>query len=104
MSRLPSGSNEKALSEFRDLILDLRADLLAFYKVAILEVRRADNPEDVAKYGKRCFPFEAQSDGPIACPQAKMARAPAKVIAAAMISFAIKPSNIITPHRREPQN
>jgi hypothetical protein len=37
---VPEKPSEEALSFFRDIILDLRANTLAFYKVAILQARR----------------------------------------------------------------
>jgi hypothetical protein len=57
-------ASEEALSAFRDIILDSRADLLAFYKVAVLEARRADTPEEVAAIWKEVLFFcRAMQDG-----------------------------------------
>jgi hypothetical protein len=40
--------SEKALREFHDTLLNLRAELLAVYKIAVLEARRTDSPEEIA--------------------------------------------------------
>jgi len=57
MLYIPSQPSEKELSDFRDLVLDLRADLLAFYKVAILEVRRVEESGEVAAIWKEVLSF-----------------------------------------------
>jgi len=53
----PPKASEEALSAFPDIILDLRADTLAFYKVAILEARRADSADEVAAIWKEVLWF-----------------------------------------------
>jgi hypothetical protein len=40
--------SEKALREFHDTLLNLRAELLAVYKIAVLETRRTDSPKEIA--------------------------------------------------------
>jgi hypothetical protein len=55
MQYLPSVPSEKDLSQFQDIVLDLRADLLAYYKVCVLEVRRADEPEQIAAIWKKAL-------------------------------------------------
>jgi hypothetical protein len=57
MLNIPSHPSEEELSQFRDMTLDLRADLLAYYKVCVLEVRRADEPEQIAAIWKEAFAF-----------------------------------------------
>jgi hypothetical protein len=49
--------SQEALARFRDAILDLHADGLAFYKVAVLEARRADTAEEVAAIWKEVLGF-----------------------------------------------
>jgi hypothetical protein len=49
---VPEKPSEEALGFFRDIILDLRANTLAFYKVAILQTRRADTAEEVTAIWK----------------------------------------------------
>lgn len=54
---VPEKPSEEALSFFRDIILDLRADTLAFYKVAVLQARRADTAEEVTAIWKEVLFF-----------------------------------------------
>jgi hypothetical protein len=42
-----SYESEKVLREFHDTLLNLRAELLALYKIAVLEARRTDSPEEI---------------------------------------------------------
>ena len=42
-----SYGSEKGLRDFRDTVLNSRAELLAVYKIAVLEARRTDSPEEI---------------------------------------------------------
>jgi hypothetical protein len=60
----PVRPSEEALSVFRDAILDIHADALAFYKIAVLEARRAENADEVAAIWKEVLWFaRAMTDG-----------------------------------------
>jgi hypothetical protein len=54
---VPEKPSEEALSFFRDIILDVRANTLAFYKVAVLQARRADTAEEVTAIWKEVLFF-----------------------------------------------
>jgi hypothetical protein len=60
--KIPSDSygSEKVLSEFRDSLLNLRAELLAVYKVAVLEARRTDSSEEIAAIWREVLFFYQQ--------------------------------------------
>jgi hypothetical protein len=46
---IPSGQpDEETLNDFADKLLDLRADMLALYKMAVLDARRAESADEVA--------------------------------------------------------
>jgi len=53
---IPYGS-EKVLREFRETLLDLRADLVAYYKIAVLEARRSDSPEEITAIWREVLRF-----------------------------------------------
>lgn len=54
---IPEKPSEEALSRFRDIILDLRADTLAFYKFAVLQARRSDTAEEITAIWKEVLFF-----------------------------------------------
>jgi hypothetical protein len=53
----PLEASEELLENFADRILDLQADTLALYKVAVLDARRADTADEVAAIWKEVLSF-----------------------------------------------
>lgn len=52
-----SYGSEKGLRDFRDTVLNLRAEILAVYKIAVLEARRTDSPEEITAIWREMLRF-----------------------------------------------
>jgi hypothetical protein len=52
-----SHGSENALREFHNTLLNLRAELLAVYKIAVLEARRTDSPEEITTIWREVLRF-----------------------------------------------
>jgi hypothetical protein len=57
ISRDSTPGSENALREFHNTLLNLRAELLAVYKVAVLEARRTDSPEEITSIWREILRF-----------------------------------------------
>jgi hypothetical protein len=53
----PPKATQELLNNFADQILDVRADTLAFYKIAVLDARRANSADEVAAIWKEVLSF-----------------------------------------------
>ena len=49
-------------TDFHKTLLNLRADILAVYKIAVLEARRTDSPEEIAEIWREVLAFQEQRD------------------------------------------
>jgi|SRR5208282_1550064 len=52
-----SYGSEKASRDFRDTVLNLRAEILAVYKIAVLESRRTHSPEEITAIWREMLRF-----------------------------------------------
>ena len=48
------------LTDFHKTLLNLRAEILAVYKIAVLEARRTDSPEEIAEIWREVLAFQKQ--------------------------------------------
>ena len=56
---IPADSAEP-LVDFHKTLLNLRAEILAVYKIAVLEARRTDSPEEIAEIWREVLAFQGQ--------------------------------------------